>query len=223
MSVSGDILTGQMTSYPQFTEDKLYIGQLYKENVYSYSKYLAEREIIKAIRESRINASIYRLPNLTWRMKDGKFQKNFNENDLYIMTKVMYRLKKVPEEIKNENILLTPVDDVSRAIVTLIKNKKENDVYNLVSTSSPTIKKYMEYITNIACEPIQDLYRQLNELREDEEMQFVAMYLAGIIKDAEKLVVHVHSEKTSELLEQLGFKWGEINEIYVNNWKNFSN
>ena len=156
-------------------------------------------------------------------MKDGKFQKNFNENDLYIMTKVMCRLKKVPEEIKNENILLTPVDDVSRAIVTLIKNKKENDVYNLVSTSSPTIKKYMEYITNIACEPIQDLYRQLNELREDEEMQFVAMYLAGIIKDAEKLVVHVHSEKTSELLEQLGFKWGEINEIYVNNWKNFSN
>ena len=89
MSVSGDVLTAQTEIKPDFTEDKLYIGQKYKDNVYAHSKYLAEREVIKAIREMRINASIYRLPNLTWRMKDGKFQKNYEENDLYILTKVI--------------------------------------------------------------------------------------------------------------------------------------
>ena len=215
MSVSGDILTGQTTMYPQFTEDKLYIGQLYKENVYAYSKYLAEREVIKAIRESRINANIYRLPNLTWRIKDGKFQKNFKENDLYLMTRVMYRLKKVPIEIQNENILLTPVDDLARAIITLMEGKKGNNVFHLVSTSSPTIKGYMEYLTDITSEPLKELYKQLNEMPNDEEMQFVAMYLAGILKDAEKLVVHVHSERTAKLLEELGYKWGTINNEYV--------
>lgn len=219
MSVSGDILTGQTVPYPQFDENTLYIGQLYKENVYAYSKYLAEKEVVKAIRESRINASIYRLPNLTWRMSDGKFQKNFNENDLYMMTKVMYRLRKVPEEIKNENILLTPVDDLSRAIVTLMKNKKENHVFNLVSSSSPTIKEYMEYLTDITCEPLKDLYEKLNDMPGDDEMQFVAMYLAGILQDAEKLVVHVHSDKTAKILEELGYKWGRIDEKYVLNWK----
>ena len=218
MSVSGDILTGQTSVYPQFSEDKLYIGQLYKENVYAYSKYLAEKEIIKAIRESKINASIYRLPNLTWRMKDGMFQKNYNENDLYIMTKVMYRLKKVPQEIQDENILLTPVDDLARAIVLLTK-RDGNNVFHLVSTSSPTIKEYMQNLTEIKCEPLKDLYMQLSNMQNDDEMQFVAMYLAGILKDAERLVVHVHSEKTAKILESLGYAWGEIDKDYIIKWK----
>ncbi len=216
MSVSGDILTGQTTEYPQFTEDKLYIGQLYKENVYAYSKYLAEREVIKSIRERKINANIYRLPNLTWRMKDGKFQKNYKENDLYLMTRVMYRLKKVPIEIQNENILLTPVDDLSKAIITLLLNTKGNNVFHLVSETSPTIKEYMEYLTETSSEPLKELHKILSEKQNDEEMQFVAMYLNGILKDAEKLVVRVHSGKTAKILQNLQYKWGTINKEYVN-------
>ena len=215
MSVSGDILTGQTTEYPKFSEDKLYIGQLYKENVYAYSKYLAEREIVKTIRESKINANIYRLPNLTWRIKDGKFQKNYKENDLYLMTRVMYRLKKVPSEMQNENILLTPVDDLSEAIITLVENTKGNNVFHLVSTSSPTIREYIEYLIEVEAKPLKELHAQLNEMPDDEEMQFVAMYLTGILKDAEKLIVHVYSEKTAEILENLGFKWGIINKEYA--------
>jgi len=215
MSVSGDILTGQTHDYPNFSENNLFIGQLYKDNVYTYSKYLAEREIIKEIRALKVNASIYRLPNLTWRMRDGKFQKNFSENDLYIMTRVMYKMKKVPTEIMNENILLTPVDDLARAIVLLMLNKKGNNVFNLVSTSSPTIKEYMEYLTEIKSESLPELHKQLSENTENDEMKFVAMYLTGILKDAEKQVVHVNDEKTAKILKELGFEWGKIDKQYV--------
>ena len=215
MSVSGDILTGQTTQYPQFSEDKLYIGQLYKENVYAYSKYLAEREIIKNIREKNICANIYRVPNLTWRIEDGKFQKNYKENDLYLMTRVMYRLKKVPMEIENENILLTPVDDLSKAILILMENKKGNNVFHLVSNSSPTIKEYMEFLIDMKSESLKELHEKLSEKTEDEEMQFVAMYLTGILKDAEKLVVHVRSDNTEKILNELSFKWNRINKEYV--------
>ena len=220
MSVSGDILTEQTVNYPQFTENNLYIGQLYKNNVYAHSKYLAEREIIKAIREKRIAASIYRLPNLTWRMKDGAFQKNYMENDLYIMTKVMYKLKKVPLEIKNEDILLTPVDDLSKAIITLIYNEKGNQVFHLVSDSSPTIEEYMRFLVDVTASPILELYSQMNSMQDDSEMQFVSMYLRGILKDAEKMVVHVHFDKTNEKLSSHGFKWGKIDKKYVEYIKN---
>ena len=77
----------------------------------------------------------------------------------------------------------------------------------------------MEYLTEITCEPLKELYETLNTMPGDDEMQFVAMYLAGIIQDAEKLVVHVHSNKTAKVLEELGYRWGEIDKKYVEYWK----
>ena len=215
MSVSGDVLTKQTMEYPNLTEDKLYIGQLYKENVYAYTKYLAEKEVIKNIREKKLSASIYRLPNLTWRMKDGKFQKNYEENDLYILTKVMARMNKIPLEIKNENILLAPIDDLARAIVLLINKKTQNEVYHLVSSSSPTIEGYIKMLTDAETVPIAEMYKILLDNYQDKEMQFVSMYVKGILNDAEKMVVHVHYEKTEKELEELGFKWGKIDKEYV--------
>lgn len=220
MSVSGDVLTKQTMPYPSFTEDKLYIGQLYKENVYAYTKYLAEKEIIKNIREHKLSASIYRLPNLTWRMKDGLFQKNYEENDLYILTKVMAKLKMIPLEIKDENILLTPIDDLASAIVLLIQNTSKNKVYHLVSTSSPTIEKYVGMVEEVQALPIEKLHKILTENSSDKEMQFVLMYVKGILKDAQKMVVHIQYDETAKRLEELGFKWGVINKEYVEKIKN---
>lgn len=215
MSVSGDVLTEQTVEYPSLTEDKLYIGQLYKENVYAYTKYLAEREIVKNIREKKLSASIYRLPNLTWRMKDGQFQKNYEENDLYILTKVMAKLNKIPLEIKDENILLAPIDDLAKAIVLLVGSENKNEVYHLVSSSSPTIEAYIKMVTNAEAVPIEEMYKILLDNSEDKEMQFVSMYVKGILKDARKMVVHVHYDKTEEKLEKLGFKWGKIDKEYI--------
>ena len=215
MSVSGDVLTQQTVEYPKFNEDKLFIGQLYKDNVYAHSKYLAEREIIKAIRELRINASIYRVPNLTWRMRDGIFQENFYENDLYILTKVMKKLEKIPKELENENFLISPVDDLARAIVLLMKQKKNNDIYHLVSTSSPTIKEYMNALANCTSVSIEDIFEELNKNIEDSELQFTAMYLAGILKDASKMIVNVESDRTNEILTDLGYNWNVIDNEYI--------
>lgn len=214
MSVSGDILTGQTVVFPQFDETKLYIGQLYKENVYAYSKYLAEREIIKNIRNNKLNANIYRIPNLVWRTSDGVFQKNFNENDLFIMTKVMCRIKKVPEEMKDENILLAPVDNVSKAIVTLM-SARGNNVFHLVSSSSPTIGEYINCLTDVKVEGLKEIHKELMENPSDEEMQFLSMYLTGIIKDPARLLVHVHYDKTNKTLSNAGFKWDVIDKNYI--------
>jgi thioester reductase-like protein len=194
MSVSGDILTPQTVDYPRFKEENLYIGQLYKENVYSHSKYLAEKEIIKEIRLNRLNASIYRLPNLTWRAKDGVFQMNYYENDLYLMTKVMYELQLVPEELKDEDFLFTPVDDLAKAIVLISQKEKENNVFHFVSTESPSIGGYMSTLANIKYKPMNELYPILVDHSENASMQFLAMYLKGILNKTKEMIVHVESD-----------------------------
>lgn len=215
MSVSGDILTKQTVDYPEFDENQLYIGQKYKDNVYAYSKYLAEKEIIKAVREMRVNASIYRLPNLTWRTTDGVFQENFEENDLYIITKVIGKIKKFPTELAKEDIAISPVDDLARAIVLLMQKEKKNNIYHLISTNSPTLETYFRTLFKIELKPMQAVYQELREKENDEEVQFVVMYLAGILDDPSKMVVKIKSEKTNAILENLGYEWSRIDEKYI--------
>lgn len=215
MSVSGDILTAQTIDYPKFDENRLYIGQLYKDNVYAHSKYLAEKEVIKAVREMRINASIYRLPNLTWRMSDGLFQENFFENDLYIITRVMQRLEKLPKELADENILLSPIDDLSKAIVKLVCEKKNNDIYHLISTYSPTVEQYIKSLSDVKILPMNEVYEELKKNSEDSQMQFVSMYLAGILQAPEKMVVNINANRTNAILADLGYTWNEIDSEYI--------
>ena len=214
MSVSGDILTRQTREYPEFTEKDLYIGQLYKENVYAHSKYLAEKEVIKAIRNDDLNASIYRIANLTWRASDGKFQENYLTNDLYNLTNIMLKYNEVPLELINENITLTPVDDCARAIFYLMK-LKENNVYNLFSQNSMSIGNYMKALSNdINLINLNDFNEQL-KLANDDSSKFVEMYIKGILTNPEKSVVQICNDDTNKTLEKINFRWSELGDKYV--------
>ncbi len=214
MSVSGDILTKQTKEYPEFTEKDLYIGQLYKENVYAHSKYLAEKEVIKAIRNDELNASIYRIANLTWRASDGKFQENYLTNDLYNLTNIMLKYNEVPLELINENITLTPVDDCARAIFYLMK-LQENNVYNLFSQNSMSIGNYMKALSNnINLINLNDFNEQL-KLANDDSSKFVEMYIKGILTNPEKSVVQIYNNDTNKTLEKINFRWSELGDKYV--------
>ena len=70
-------------------------------------------------------------------------------------------------------------------------------------------------LTDAETVPIAEMYKILLDNYQDKEMQFVSMYVKGILNDAEKMVVHVHYEKTEKELEELGFKWGKIDKEYV--------
>lgn len=218
MSVSGDILTKQTKEYPEFTENDLYIGQLYKENVYAYSKYLAEKEIVKAIRNDELNASIYRVANLTWRASDGKFQENYLTNDLYNLTTIMLKYNEMPLELIDENITLTPADDCARAIIDLMKIRK-NDTYNLFSKNSMSIGQYMKALSDdIKLVKMFDFNEQLKSSN-DGSSKFVAMYIKGILENPEKSVVQIFNDNTNRILEENGFVWSKLGDTYVKRFK----
>ena len=219
MSVSGDLLTRQTVERPEFAEHNLFIGQKYKDNVYAHSKYLAEKEIVKAIRNGKVNASIYRIANLTWRASDGKFQSNYLNNDLYIMTSVMKEIGKAPYEMLNENIALTPVDDCARAIVFLMLGYSQNSVYNLFSEHSMTIGQYLKSLDIIDLVSFEE-YRKLLQNRTDAQSQFMLMYVSGIEKDPQKSIVELITEQTNNYLHSICFVWERLNDQYIDYFEN---
>lgn len=219
MTVSGDILTRQTKEYPEFKEKDLYIGQLYKENVYTHSKYLAEKEIVKAIRNDEINASIYRIANLTWSVEDGKFQENYLTNDLYNLTKVMTKYKMIPLELLDENLSIAPVDETAKAILTLMQ-VEENGVYNLYSNNSLNLSDYLEALENCTPISIKEFEKELKKSDTSNEVQFVLAYISNITNSSEKMIVTFNCEETVQKLKELGFEWSKQDEKYARYIKN---
>ena len=209
MSVSGDILTSQTVPRPSFSEDDLFIGQRYRENVYTHSKYLAEKEIVKAIREDRVNAAIYRIANLTWRVSDGMFLENPEKNDLYILTSVMKKIRFVPTEVAEESIELTPVDDCAWVICILMQ-RAENRVYHLKDTESPSVYDYMQGIAPVELLPMSEFYARMQNV-DDPHIQFCKMYIQFLSEDPDKSLVSICGEKTNALLWN---KWNNLGKKY---------
>lgn len=214
MSVSGDILARQTREYQEFSEDKLYIGQVYEDNVYVHSKYLAEKEVIRAIRAGEINASIYRLANLTWRMSDGMYNENYLENDLYMLTKVMYECKMIPLEMHDENLSLAPVDEVASAIVSLLTVNK-NKVYNLYSNHSLNLSNYMKALTESKVVTLKEYEDYLTNNVDTPEGQFMKMYIANIINSPDKSIVTFENDDTIRFLKTIGFEWKVQDDRYA--------
>ena len=215
MSVSGDILTKQTQESPEFTEKELYIGQLYKENVYVHSKYLAEKEVIKTIRDNKINSSIYRIANLTWRVEDLKFQENYQVNDLYIITKMMLHYNKIPLELVNEDLSMAPVDECARAIVKLM-DVKENKIYHLYSNHSLDMVKYIKAMTIPDIVTLKEFAKILRaDSEKNHEANFVLMYISSIINNPTQTIVSFRSDETNTFLNSIGFNWSELDDKYA--------
>lgn len=81
-SVHGAGTVKQTDPNAVFDEFNLDIGQKYSQNVYIHSKYKAEERVLLA-REGGLKTNIFRIGNLTWRMSDGKFQKNAQESGFF--------------------------------------------------------------------------------------------------------------------------------------------
>lgn len=213
MSVSGDLLVRQTHNSPVFSEDTLFIRQQYTDNVYAHSKYLAETAVIRAIREDRINANIYRIGNITWRTSDGRFQKNYADNDLYILTEVMRSVKYYPADMGSEDMAIAPIDDVARAICSQL-SITHNHVYHMYSDRHLSLGEYMRALDVPDRLPLDEFVGMLRK-REEPHAKFALMYISGIISDVNNMVVHFRQNTTPAMLSERGFTWSRLGEDYV--------
>lgn len=116
-SVSASLPEGEQPVI--FDEHSLYVGQNYLDNIYIRTKFEAEYNILQALLNSDLKASVYRIGNICARYSDGKFQENDDKNAFLNRVVTLAKLDKIAKSFSNLEIDLSPVDTCSSIISSL--------------------------------------------------------------------------------------------------------
>ncbi|MBQ7378306.1 MAG: AMP-binding protein [Clostridia bacterium] len=211
-SVHGAGTVAQNDPNATFDEFHLDIGQEYSQNVYIHSKYKAEERVLLA-REQGLEANIFRIGNLTWRMSDGVFQKNAQDNGFIGRYRGLMKVGMYSKEIAEYPIDFTPVDECADAYVRLALHDRVNNIYNLynphVFTIDTLAKKLFRSIKQVSSEIFE---KSLKELITDKEVAILSFYNAIASSSSN---VPMSNEFTVAELAKLDFKWSKITLRYL--------
>lgn len=126
-----------------FTENDLDVGQVWENNIYVKSKFLAEGLVLKAKKEG-LEAKIFRLGRLVGRMRDGKFQINPANNVFHLLLKAILQLGAIPVKAAQVRTDVMPVD-LCAAEVMALRNGK-NTIYHIMNFDPPCLGDIMTSI-----------------------------------------------------------------------------
>ncbi|MGN0347154.1 MAG: AMP-binding protein [Lachnospiraceae bacterium] len=201
-----------------FDEFNLDIGQEYTENVYIHSKYKAEEMVLLA-REEGLKVNIYRIGNLTWRVSDGKFQKNADDNGFLHRVRGMWKIKMYSSEMAEYPIDFTSVDECADAYVRLCLHNRVNNIYNLYNPNMLQLKNLCNRMFISVKQVPKDVFdRNIKKMIQDTDIAILSFYttIAGHSKN-----VPMNNDYTVGVLKELGFKWSKIGPRYLKYLKNF--
>lgn len=228
LSVSGNGIEGGFTSQKlnnniKFTEKDLYVGQSIN-NIYSYSKFLAERNILENVINNNLNSCIIRVGNLMGRVTDGKFQKNKNENAFIDRIKFLIENRIIPKSITENNYIeLSPVDLTAKGVLKISELKKCNYVYHLYNYNHYSIDEFIKYLSvqkNIKVKVLDDneFYKELDLIiKENKSVNFA---IVSDLNSEHKLDyssnIEISCNVSKKLFKLLDFKWNIIDYDYWN-------
>lgn len=227
ISVSGNYLVKHDNKNIEFTENDLYIGQHFTENVYVNSKYEAEKIVLNYL-SNGLTGKILRIGIVSGRFSDGFFQKNISENAFYNRIKSIILLGTISENMLNQHIEFTPVDFCAKAIILLSKNSiGDNKIYHLYNHNLSSIQNVINIVQELGI----DLKTVDNETFKNyifniSQNNPLSSSLVGIVNDFNfnmsssleinyDFTVNVKSNFTINILSKLGFNWPEISDEYI--------
>ena len=201
-----------------FDEFILDIGQNYVQNVYIHSKYKAEEAVLLARKEG-LKVNIYRIGNLTWRMSDGMFQKNAEDNGFIGRARGLFKAGLYSPEIAEFPMDFTAVDECASAYVKLVLHNRINNIYHLYNPHLFTIEKLANKLL-FSCKrvPREIFDKLIREKIMDKDVAVLSFY-SSIASNSRN--VPVKNEYTCGVLETLGFKWSKIGFHYLKYIKRF--
>jgi thioester reductase-like protein len=215
-SVHGAGTVKQSNTNATFDEFSLDIGQNHIQNVYIHSKYKAE-ELVLLAREEGVKANIFRIGNLTWRMSDGRFQKNSQDNGFLGRFRGLLKVGKYSKELSEYPMDFTPVDECADAYVRLALYNRVNNIYNLYNPQLFTVdackKRFFLHIKKV---PHEVFEQSLKESIDDKDVAVLSFYnsIASTSKN-----IPMSNEFTVGELKKLGFKWSKIGIRYLSYMK----
>jgi len=213
MGISGDNVPGM--SQMIFKEDDYDRGQIL-DNVYARSKFEAEG----FVRDSGLDATIYRVGMLVGDSLSGRFQRNIESNAFYGLLKTMIHMGVVLD--RNDAMLeMTPIDACRKAIVKLMMipetEGRQLHIFNPNYISIPGIASIVSSLGYV-----------IKTFSENESINFVDVPREEETEQAlENLMPHISSlssPKTNVLydntitqyfLDSTGFRWPEVDRNLI--------
>ncbi|MDF2655730.1 MAG: hypothetical protein K0R19_2204 [Bacillota bacterium] len=218
--VSTDAITGnylvEQNVTGLFTERDFYVGQNYKGNIYVRSKFEAENQVLKSIREDKLRAIIFRMGNLTGRYIDGQFQPNMGENAFYATLKEVVVSGVVSDKILTQELEFSPVDSSAQAVIRLIANPgSEGRIYHLMNPKTLSLKKLISEFAKLGI----SIRTQTSAKRTGKDDAPQASSGASVYLMRGELAygapIQITADYTVRSLERLGYVWPEIDQGYI--------
>jgi len=202
-SVSGESMKDKSRGV-KFTEDDYDIGQVWENNIYVKSKFLAEGLVLMAKKEG-VDAKIFRLGRLCGRASDGKFQINPATNAFYLFMKGFAQIGALPEDAADVKLDVMPIDLCARE--ALVLSSSEGDVFHIMNPDPPGFGEIMQAVCEecliVNNQQFGDIFR--------ENCRKLDSGLLGFIMNNWRLIgsqqhaIEVTNEKTVEALKKSGF------------------
>ena len=211
-SISGAGTVEQTCPDAKFDEFCLNIGQKYTQNVYIHSKYKAE-ELVLLARNEGLQANIFRIGNLTWRMSDGKFQTNAGDNGFVQRTRGLLKVGVYGDRLAEYPIDFTPVDECAVAYVALCFGKKVNNIYHLYNPNTYSMESLSrKLLCRIKKTAQPEFEKALRARMDDSDVAVLAFYksIASVSQN-----IPISNEFTVNELQKLGFRWSNVGVRYL--------
>lgn len=211
-SVNGAGTVKQTNPNEIFDEFKLDIGQQYTQNVYIHSKYKAE-ELVLLAREEGLKANIFRIGNLTWRMSDGKFQKNADDSGFLGRFRGFLKVGMYSKEIAQYPVDFTAVDECADAYVRLAMHNHVNNIYNMYNPHLLRIEDISNKLlvkTKLVTKEVFEL--ALKKQIQTKEVAVLSFYNAIA---STSYNIKMNNDFTVKELKKLGFEWSKISLKYL--------
>lgn len=222
ISVSGNYLLKQDKKNVDFSENNLYIGQHYTENVYVNSKFESENVVYDFMKKG-LRGKVLRVGILSGRTGDGRFQKNIAANAFYSRIKSFVTIDAISKNLLTQKIEFTPVDECAKAIVLLAKTSElDNKIFHLYNHNLVSLKNIIKTLNNNGF--------NIKLLDEDTFKNRILEYsksknetISALVNDFNttnlsldyNFSVNIKSDFTKKVLKSLGFSWGKIDENYL--------
>ncbi len=212
VSVHGAATVLQKYSKAEFSENVLDIGQHYWNNVYIHSKYCAEEAVLLA-RKKGLKANIYRIGNLTWRTKDGKFQKNSDDNGFLHRIHAMVKMGVYQDNMDKYPMDFTAVDECAKAFVNLAFLFNTNEIYHLYNQNFMSVKKMFAELD------VPYRYISTAEMIEialaNTDDRDIHIYMFYMIISGRSSNVEMHNSFTLARLSETEFEWSVPDKKYL--------
>ncbi len=221
-SIAGNSVGDTAASPIIFTERDLYHNQELTTK-YAASKFLAERNVLDAVKNHGLKGKIMRLGNLSARSTDGEFQINFRSNNAMATLKAFQVLGCIPYEREFGYSEFSPINEVADAIVRLSMTPDCCTIFQPGNVHWPPYGDIIECMNRIGIhiERVEqdEFQKRLAEAMNDAEKSDLVQSLVAY-REASDGRVHVMNgwdtkAYTGQILLRLGFRWSFTTWDYV--------